>query len=180
MNQAERLVAARTGGAVERCHGIRHQMSYSNARHSWGVAMIILQVWPEHFQDLAAFAISHDVPEGWVGDIPMPVKKYSQEIKSAVSLMESKIFALLQLPDEDDIPPDLRVIFKAADQFELWLWAMEERSFGNKHAECVVRELETYWEQEQPLPSKLHDLWRDLRATGVVHSTDALIREMHQ
>ena len=54
MNTLERITAIRTGGGVERCHGVRHQGSYSNAAHTWGVLVLLQVLWPNDFPRLAA------------------------------------------------------------------------------------------------------------------------------
>lgn len=140
--------------------------------------MLLMQLWPEHAAVLLPHAIAHDVPEGWVGDIPMPTKRFSKDVKNAVIAMETEIFRRLELPSEHDIPEHLYHIFKSADQLELWLWCKEQVSFGNMHVECVIRELETYW-TEKPLAHPGPQLVEYYRTRPVVHSTDALIREIN-
>src|SRR6185295_11629056 len=93
----KRLVAIRTGGATERCHGIRHHGSYSVAQHTWGVLCLLYVLWPEDFARLAPAVMFHDVPEAWVGDIPAPTKKYNSSVKRACDEMEAFIFERLAL-----------------------------------------------------------------------------------
>lgn len=41
MNTVDCILNARAGGAVQRCHTIRHHGEYTNAQHQWGVAMLL-------------------------------------------------------------------------------------------------------------------------------------------
>lgn len=178
MTPFERLLSIRIGGGTERCHGIRHQGSYSNAAHSWGVAVIMLILWPEHFGRLAVYCIVHDVPEAWVGDIPAPVKKYCPEIKAAAARMESQIFARLCIPDEAFLEPADKQMLRACDSLELYLWASEQVKGGNQHAACILRELDGFYLRD-PLPTVAYSLYLSIKEGNVEHATDALIRTLN-
>ena len=78
------IIQSRCGGRVERCHVIPHLGSYSNASHSWGVAMLMHYLWPKDFPRLAIYCLSHDIPEAWTGDIPAPVAWAVPELKEAL------------------------------------------------------------------------------------------------
>jgi 5'-deoxynucleotidase YfbR-like HD superfamily hydrolase len=175
----ERITAIRTGGEVERCHGIRHQGSYSNAAHTWGVLVLLHVLWPEDFPRLAAAVLYHDVPEAWVGDIPAPTKRYNQVVKMALELMEYDIFKMLGLPDADALPPPDLAKVKAADRLELYFWAKEQVAQGNQHAEGVLKELDQFFELDG-LPEPAGQLYLQLRHKDVVHSTFNVIREMNK
>lgn len=178
MTPFERLMSIRIGGGTERCHGIRHYGSYSNAAHSWGVAVIMLVLWPADFGRLAVYCIVHDVPEAWVGDIPAPTKKYCPEIKVASARMESQIFTRLSLPDEAELNVADKQKLRACDSLELYLWALEQLKGGNQHADCIRRELEGFYERD-PLPWKAHELYEAIKVGNVEHATDTLIRELN-
>lgn len=175
----KRLIRIRTGGGVERCHGVRHQGSYRVDSHSWGVAMLMLVIWPDDFPRLAIYCLSHDVPEAWVGDIPAPTKKYCPEIKIPVNRMERGIFNLLSLPVDDDLAPLDKRKLRACDTPELYLWAKEQVHGGNLHASCVCRELEGFYETEPLLP-EAQALFLEIKAGSVEHATDGLIRELNR
>lgn len=178
MTPLRRLVAIRTGGATERCHGIRHHGSYSVAAHTWGVLALLYVLWPEDLPRLAAVILFDDVPEGWVGDVPAPTKRYNPAVKAACDDMDHKVLDLLQLPSARNLSAEDRAKFKACDQLDLYLWAAEEVEGGNRHASCVVRELERYFE-ETPLPPLAHDLYREIKRGSVQHSTERLIMEIN-
>ena len=179
MTPLERIVAARTGGGVRRCHGIRHRGEYRVDGHSWSVMVIIYVLWPEHFAYLAPYAMVHDVPEAWVGDIPAPTKRYSKPVKDAVQIMESQILCSLDFPDDSELPLFFKTLLKAADHLELYMWAKEQVSEGNRHALSVIRELDQFF-QESGLPERARDLYETLRDTEITHSTSDVIRDMHR
>lgn len=145
----ERIVQIRAGGRVERCHGVPHSTSYSNAAHSWGVAMLMHAIWPGDFPRLALHCLAHDVPEAWVGDIPAPTKRYAN-IKAQVEELEDRVQLQLGLPLESELTTLDRMKLKNCDSLELWLWAVEQVVAGNAFARDVKIELDRYF-VETPL-----------------------------
>lgn len=174
----QRLVAARTGGATERCHGIRHSGSYPVSAHTWNVLVLLWLLWPEDFGRLSVPVMFHDVPEAWVGDIPAPTKRYNPAIKEACAEMEARIMRRLQLPWDEELPPEDRAKVKTCDLMELYMWAAEQVHGGNRHASCVVREVQRYFEEVPPAHGAV-DLWDDMRRGNVEHATDRLVMEIN-
>lgn len=149
----DQLIQSRLGGAVERCHSIPHTGTYSVAAHSWGVAMLMHAIYPEDFPRLAIHCLSHDVPEGWVGDIPAPTMRYVPGLREALHRLEGDLNRSLGLPGEDELPPDDLAKLKACDRLELALWAREEMAKGNQYAGDCLKELQRYF-SEQPLEAR--------------------------
>ena len=149
-----RIELARLGGGVERCHMVPHQGSYSNAAHSWGVALLMLQLFPEDFPRLAAYCITHDIPEAWVGDIPAHTKQRAPAIGQALEAMENQIFDRLQLPRESNLQGEDRAKLKACDALELYMWSHEQVRLGNHHAGEILVKLSSWFEnnEHRPLP----------------------------
>lgn len=177
MTLLDRLIAIRTGGAVERCHGIWHQGSYSVAAHSWGVAMLMLLLWPQDFRRLAIYCLVHDVPEAWVGDIPAPTKKYLPEVKRACDDIERQIFDRLDLPNDADLSVLDRAKLRACDHLELYVWATEQINGGNGHARCIRRELDSFFKHE-PLLLEAQTLYGAIRYGNIELATDKLLYEL--
>lgn len=179
MTPYERLIAIRTGGSTERCHGVMHQGSYSVAAHTWGVLALLYVLWPDDWARIGPAAMFHDVPEAWVGDIPAPTKRYSAAVKVACNHMEALIFARLRLPADSALPPADAAKLKACDQLELYCWAKEQVYGGNGHAACVLRELDRFF-LETPLPPEADALYQVLKnGPTCEHHTDGLIREIN-
>lgn len=152
--QIDNFINIRAGGKVERCHTIPREGSYSVASHSWGVAMIMHQIWPEDFQRLCLICLTHDVTERFTGDIPYPLISNSPVIRRELKDISAKISAKLGIPSEASLSDEDYVKLKACDQLELWTWAREQvyRS-GNTFAFEIVTALEEHWEKF-PLPER--------------------------
>lgn len=163
-----RIVQARSGGAVERSHGIRHIGSYSNAAHQWGVAMLMLQLYPEDFPRLGKFCLSHDVPESWVGDIPAPTMRYLPGLREQLGKIEGALNRDLGLPAEQDLSPEDHAKLKACDRLEFYLWAREQCLLGNMFVIEAIDEVTKYLQvADMPEPARtLFNHWCGQCDTG--------------
>lgn len=173
---ARRVINARAGGAVERCHGIRHHGSYSNAAHSWGVAMLMLQIWPADFPRLASYCLAHDVPEAWVGDVPAPMMRYAN-LGPAMHPVERKLCQWLELPYEGDLPPEDHAKLKACDRLEFWLWCREQNRLGNIFAADSQAEIERYF-KESPLPAEAAALYASIKHSNCTPEQAGVIKRL--
>jgi len=164
--QASNVIQARLGGKVERCHNIPHQGSYSNAAHSWGVGMLMWHLWPEDFPRLGIYCLTHDVPEGIVGDIPAPTARYLPGLKDAREDVETRVNQSLGLPAEAELTGDDHAKLKACDRLEFWLWCREQLMMGNMMVKDGLDEMERYF-REVPLPDRAQRLYEALRERDV-------------
>lgn len=112
-----------------------------------------------HFQKqyncdkIAVKAMYHDVPEIFTGDIPTPVKYFSDETKNAYSAVEDASLDKLMnmLPNEFrdqymslfDTDEDEHVLIKAADRISAYIKCLEENNYGNKEFEVAGARLLT-------------------------------------
>lgn len=175
---ARRVVQSRAGGRVERCHGLPHNGSYNNAAHSWGVAMLMLQLWPDSFPRLAAVCLAHDVPEAWTGDIPSPTIRFAPPgFKKAIAEMEVRLLEDLGLPNEHDLTGEDYAKVKACDRLELYLWCREQVDMGNRFAMEFLNELDRYLEQSV-LPAAADALYRQLKITDTVARQQGVMEEI--
>lgn len=175
--QTERLASIRLGGAVERCHGIPHQGSYSNAKHQWGVAVLMYVLWPEDYPRLSLHCLTHDVPEAWIGDIPAPMGRWVPGLNDKVGEFEDKIFDSLGLPLEGELSPEDHQKVKACDRLELYVWCLEEQMRGNLYASECRTELESYF-AIVPLPPAAQTLLLELQASYGPGRQSGVIRGM--
>lgn len=165
----DNIVQSRSGGRVERCHGLAHQGSYSNAMHQWGVAMLMWYIWPEDFPRLALHCLTHDVPEAWVGDIPAPTMRYVPGVKDSLSKIETNLNRAIGLPSEFELSPDDYAKLKACDRLEFWLWSMEQvHLLGNRFAAEGLTEVERFF-TEVKLPERADWTFKFLK---LKHSND--------
>lgn len=174
---ADAIVQSRSGGKVERCHGLPHFGSYSNAMHQWGVAMLMHYIWPDDFPRLALVCLSHDVPEAWVGDIPAPTCRYTPGLKASLSGMEGKINKSILLPAEDELAPDDYAKLKCCDRLEFWLWCCEQELYGNLFAREGKKEIERYF-AEVPLLPEAQLVYDELRASDLLPVQAAVIKNL--
>lgn len=171
------IVQARSGGAVERCHGIRHNGSYSNAAHSWGVAMLLYYLWPQDFPRLAIHCLAHDIPEAWTGDRPAPMNRYFPNAEE--KNLETVLLLEYGLPDIHALPTEDRAKLKACDSLELYIWTREQICQGNMFPSIFLDMLDQFY-KESPLPPEAAELYELMRRKtdgcflpqqgGVVHS----------
>lgn len=165
---ASTVIQTRQGGAVERCHNIPHTRRYSTGQHQWGVAMLMHALWPEDFPRLALICLTHDVPEGWVGDIPSPtLRSIDPEARRQIMLIEQRIARDLDLPHDLDLSPEDAQKVRFCDLVELLLWCMEEQAMGNTYVADCRYTLEEYLSTSE-LPPGGHEFLYALEGRSIV------------
>lgn len=174
---ALKIVQSRLGGRVERCHSIPHQGSYSNAAHSWGVAMLMWYLFPADFERLAIYCIGHDVPEGWVGDVPAPTLRHTQHVRAELAELERLICQDLGLPYEGHLSPEDHAKLKACDRLELYLWCCEQLALGNVYAAEPLKELEAYFLRD-PLPEPALAFFQQLQGRSPIGAQAGVVRDL--
>jgi 5'-deoxynucleotidase len=108
---------------------------------------------------IAVKAMYHDVPEIFTGDIPTPVKYYSDDTKSAYDKVEEASVEKLisMLPEELKKQysgvfvhtPEEHVLIKAADRISAYIKCLEEIRYGsNEFQDASVRLLSAIKEME--------------------------------
>lgn len=173
---AFRILSSRAGGSVERCHSIRHQGSYSNAAHSWGVAMLMLQLWPDDFPRLVTACLTHDIPEFWVGDIPAPTMRAVPGMKESLSKLEDRLLNRLGLPGLEELSELDYKKLKACDWLEFWLWCKDQDFIGNKFAQVNKIEIESYMDK-MTMPEPAHSVYRRMKDMPPLVSQGPVLRE---
>jgi 5'-deoxynucleotidase YfbR-like HD superfamily hydrolase len=163
------LLQHRAGGAVQRCHTVRHLGSYSVAEHSWGVAMLLLHLYPDH-PNLLKYALVHDIPESLTGDVPSPAK--SADLDQEV--LENTILTRFDLPCLKDMTDDERVILNSCDRLELWIWAVEQLAMGNLFAKEITQNIENAIFAGRPLEARAQTYWATLYA-DTIDGADGII-----
>ena len=132
------ILQCRAGGAVQRCHTIRHQGSYSVAEHSWGAAMLLWYLYPSEAKRLVFFILAHDVPEGLTGDVPSTAK-------GGDSGLDHHINREFGLPAMDQLAERDHHILKSVDQLELYMWAKEQTAQGNLYANEIIKNQDAWF-----------------------------------
>jgi hypothetical protein len=105
VNDLDRMLFLRAGGAVSRAHQIPMIDRQTNAAHSWGVAILIDELNQDWSRPLLRAALHHDICEGTVGDIPAHVGWRWPDLKREVKKAEQEVndlFGLMQNLSEAD------------------------------------------------------------------------------
>jgi len=121
----------RKGAKVKRWHTITNVKEQTVADHSWGVASIILDVWPDSSNSLITYALWHDIPEFVVGDVPVTAKWANEDLARAVEKAESQIAKKYKLFIELTETEKLKLAI--ADLLEVLWYASEEIALGNSN-----------------------------------------------
>lgn len=139
-----KLMEAREGGAVERCHTLPHLGSYNNAQHQWGAAMLYLQLRHGTYEAKTLVAIlTHDLGERWAGDLPAPVKwALSESSNHELHEIESKCINYLGF--HIVLSKEEARWAKAVDLLELFFWANEQLALGNMNAQRMIANILHY------------------------------------
>lgn len=169
----DRVVQTRLSAKVQRCHVIPHHGSYSVAEHSWGVAMLMLLLWPEDFPRLAGACLCHDVPEGWLGDAPGNVKG-DEDIE-----LETTILEQLGLPGTAALTQQDRDKLRACDNLELYVWCKEQLAGGNTCVAECKEEIEDRHER-RPFPAPANWLLAALENGSVRPRSNSFLRDIKE
>lgn len=171
LSQAERIMAIREGGWTERMHTKPKLRRQTVAEHSWGVAVLAAEMFPDAFSgEMLLACLYHDVPERWVGDSPHPAKKlFTPSLGKALHDTEQIFVDLLGL--DQDLTTREALILGFCDAFEYLLWVREEIALGNSlmrpHAEACIEML-----QKNPLFQEKLELILGMLSTGFSETTD--------
>lgn len=180
-SEAEELVyktiQTRAGGAVERCHGIRHMGSYNNAQHQWGVAQLMWVLWPEDFPRLSPYCLFHDTGEFIAGDVPAPTMRYAPGVGPAVNRIEAAVQRDCGVPVESTLDPEDYAKLKACDRLELYIWCREQIAVGNTYVNEVIRELLAFFE-ETPLPAQAAAFLEHLRGASILPEQSGVMKRL--
>ena len=120
----------RQGGNVKRYHTIQINGEQTVASHSWGVAMLIRELWPNCSKELLCAALDHDIPEGITGDTPFTAKSRFPGIRSALTCAEEELNSELGL--QVLLSDKYRARLKVADMLELLWFCLDQHQLGNK------------------------------------------------
>lgn len=132
---------------------MRNEHSENLSEHSFEVAVIahaLAVIKNKRFggnvngERAALLGLFHDTPETLTGDMPTPVKYYSEEVRNAYKTVEESAcrslvemlpedfrdeFSPLLIADEEDT--ELWRLVKAADKISALIKCLEERKAGN-------------------------------------------------
>jgi 5'-deoxynucleotidase YfbR-like HD superfamily hydrolase len=131
------MQAIRQAGGVMRYHTEPFIPPQSNAQHSWNVAMLARQLWPNEPHLLLA-ALLHDTGEVR-GDLPAPSKWRNAMLKEASNIIEHE--ARQEIGTQLFLTADEQFKLKFVDYLEACWYCTELRLAGNQHATVIFNRL---------------------------------------
>lgn len=123
-------------GAVKRWHTKLTIKDQDLAAHQWGVAMILMHIYPEAPAYLIKAALTHDLHESVSGDAPYPFKRTYPEVGALYDKQADEFAVTNGLPTAMNLEEEH--ILKWCDMFELLLWCFREKRLGNQDVEKTI------------------------------------------
>ena len=157
MEAKKKLSLWRSGAKVERAHTVPHVGSYSVGEHAHGVASLILLAHPNPSVNLLRAAITHDLHEYLVGDLPSFVKNDA--------FRDKELDAMRSISTTTDLSDHEELWLLAADRAELLLWCQDQRSMGNRKVNNIFKHV-VDWFKKNPVPEELYDLIKDYNGSN--------------
>lgn len=137
-NGLEHVLLLREASSVKRMHTMRMHAYQDLASHSWGVAMLILELKPDASAALLRAALVHDLHELETGDVPSPAKWRNANLETALRESEIRFDAEWGTDAHAGITETEWALLKWCDFFELALTCYEEFGMGNKYAGRIL------------------------------------------
>jgi len=125
-------------GKTLRYHTVESTRHQTVADHSWGVAIICLEIWPTASVPSALIekALFHDCAEMFTGDVPAHAKWGNPELKELLDRIEQKVEVDMGI--DIDLSPEERKILKLADMLELLFHTVSQLKLGNANYRIVL------------------------------------------
>lgn len=136
------------GAETRRFHTVRTITDNTVAEHSWGVAALVWVL--TRGQCSAAMmmaALTHDIAEHFVGDVPSPTKRALQ-ISASLSAIEDTVLATAEFVFE--LTAEEQRLLKLADCLDGMLFCVRERQLGNTGIRKVYGRFESYVKELSP------------------------------
>lgn len=116
-------------GRTKRYHTRDTHNIQTVAEHSWGVAMILLHVFPQATPEMVLIALAHDLPEADTGDLPAPFKWANPAVVPHLEKAEASWFSKHGLSHSmSSLASD---IIRYCDIAELVMFCLREIRSGN-------------------------------------------------
>lgn len=133
------------GGQSRRYHTMSVIKEQNIAEHSFGVAWFCeLLTQGRASKNLIMAALSHDLAEHMVGDVPSPVKRELavRDKFDEYELAHLRVAGLATYTDE--LFEGERITLELADMLDGMAYCVKERSFGNRRMDLVFERFHLY------------------------------------
>jgi 5'-deoxynucleotidase YfbR-like HD superfamily hydrolase len=143
MNELQ-VVKARAANGVKRFHTSYRIRDESVGHHSANVCAILLYLNPECSRELLVYALMHDWPEEYTGDLPAPAKWQNPTLDRALHEAESHYWSHRLGAYPPELSNDELMYLKLADMIDLILSSYDEVHMGNQFACELAQNGEMY------------------------------------
>lgn len=158
------LLELHAAGGVKRYHTVPTIGQETIAAHSWGVALLILKLYPGiPSRELLAAAIYHDIPESVVGDTPANAKWQFPDLAVATSRAEDTIALYMEVEYEESLDKQERDWLRWCDLLDIAFYCHEQYQLGNR---TVVPMMERVRRKLRDLdaPERVFELAQQIKA----------------
>ncbi len=119
-------------GLVKRYHTQPIVGEQNVAAHSWGVAMLYMELNPNPNYEGLQECLLHDVAELFIGDTPFQTKQAYPSVAKILREVEEHVRIQMDLPEEKHHP-----YVKLCDMLELCMFAYYQMTLGNANFRVV-------------------------------------------
>lgn len=148
----ERIAFIRRGGEVERYHTERTLHENTVAEHSFNVAWLC-SLMAVNLDDGAKYrlllaAMTHDLPEESIGDMPAPSKR--RVGRAVFDSYEQSLLTYYALSYKSLLTAEMQRILKLADVMEGAFYCIGEAALGNRRIDNVFKNFREYISELNP------------------------------
>lgn len=109
--------------------------------------MLMYYLFPEDYPRLSIYCLTHDIGEGWMGDIPAPAKWALGDTAKVIERIENDLIEDAGCPREDSLSATDLEKLKTCDRLELYIWCQEQYHMGNENVWDCGSRLEQYFDE---------------------------------
>lgn len=154
-------------GSVMRYHNTRVDVKQTLDQHSWEVAIILQEIYPECSKELLVYALVHDAAEMYAGDAPAPAKRSVRGLKALLDKVE-KTYArdVLGLPEPDFSAKDMLAVKYADILSGIW-FTTKRMNTGDKEAGLIRNTFLEYYMGLDELNTKPNKVLQAIMETKI-------------
>lgn len=127
-----KIFNTRMAGRIRRLHTKpENGEGQTVAAHTWGVSMILLDLFPDISREALIFTLRHDVPETKTGDIPAILKWANKDMAEILERIESEFIKKMGWENHNTLFASDVLSITLADRIELLFYCEEQMYMGN-------------------------------------------------
>lgn len=119
-------------GNVKRYHTLATDSLQKTSAHSWGVAALCMDLFPDASLSMLKWCIAHDVPEAYTGDTPAHVKWVQPTLKEELNSLERMYYSSMNYPEVGYLSPIELIKVQLCDLLELCFYSYKEYRLESK------------------------------------------------